>query len=135
MNKKKEEGDRGMLKKIGVSILICFLCTGCFSKKEEDTKTGYDQVAINTLLLKYVNSIEQEIALAQIEGNGVSYDGTYFLKNGILTNENGVTLDVSIKSTKEDTVVFKIEDYKVTYAELTLYTSTAIYENGKLKNT
>ncbi len=123
-----------MFRKIKVSILICLLCTGCFGKTEEK-KTGYDQITLNTLLLSYVTNIEQEIALSHIEGNKSSFDGTYSLKNGVLTNEEGVTLNIHIKSTKEDQVVFKIQDYKVIYAELDFYTNKAIYENGRIKNT
>lgn len=122
-----------MFQKIGVCFFICFLCTGCFSKREADNKGGYDQVTTNTLLLNYVDTIEQEIAIAHMEGSKDSYDGTYHLKEGVLTNEEGVTLNISIKSTKEENVEFKIENYKVIYARLDLYTSTAIYEDGKLK--
>ncbi len=121
-----------MLKKVGVSLLICVLCAGCFEKGEEK-KTGYDQITLNTLLLNYVSNIEQEITLSHIEGNKTSFDGTYSLKEGILTNEEGVTLKTPIKSTKEDQIIFKIENYKVIYAELDFYTNKAIYENGRIK--
>lgn len=121
-----------MFKKIGVVLLACFFFTGCFENKEEK-KTGYDQITLNTLLLNYVTNIEQEIALSHIEGNKNSFDGTYFLKEGLLTNEEGITLNTKIKSTKEDQVIFKIENYKVIYAELDFYTNKAIYENGKIK--
>ena len=121
-----------MIQKVGMSLIICLLCAGCFSKQEEK-KTGYDQMTLNTLLLNYVTNIEQEIALSHIEGNKTSYDGTYSLKDGVLTNETGVVLHTHIKSTDEEGVLFKIENYKVVYAQLGFYANKAIYENGKIK--
>lgn len=131
---KVKKGDRCMIQKVGISILICFLCTGCFTKKEGGNKTSYDKMTLNTLLLNYIDTIEQEIAIAHIEGEETPYNGTYHLKKGTLTNEEGVSLDIYIKSTDEKSVIFKIEDYKVIYAKLKLYTSIAIYENGEIRN-
>lgn len=123
-----------MFQKIGVGILLCFLCTGCFSKKEEEKETGYNQITVNTLLLNYIDAIEQEMALAKIDGEDVSYDGSYTLKEEKLTNEEGMTLETSIKTTKQESVLFKIQNAKVVYAKIQFYTHLAIYEEGEITN-
>ncbi len=94
----------------------------------------YDKLAVNTLLLKYIDAIENEMVLSKIDGENIQYDGTYFMKDGILTSERNVSLKTKLKVTNEKNAIFKIKDYVVIYAKIELYTSIAIYEDGKIRN-
>ncbi len=123
-----------MLKKLGVLFFVCCLCTSCFSKKQEEGSMPYDKLAVNTLLLKYIDAIENEMVLSKIDGENIQYDGTYFMKDGILTSERNVSLKTKLKVTNEKNAIFKIKDYVVIYAKIELYTSIAIYEDGKIRN-